>query len=55
MELTYFSVCKRDGGLIVIIYVEWECDRADEFGEEIAEPDCFLGCVGESDVLSFCG
>jgi len=48
-------MCKRDSGLIVIVYVEWEYDRTDEFREEIAEPDCFLGCVGKSNVLSFCG
>jgi len=48
-------MCEGDGKLIVIVYVEWECDRADEFGEEIAEPDCFLGYISKSNVLSFCG
>jgi len=44
-----------DGRLIVIIYVEWKCDRADKFGEKIVEPDCFLGYIDKSNVLGFCG
>jgi len=48
-------MCKGDSRLIVIVYIEWKYNRADEFREEIAEPNCFLGCVGESDILSFCG
>ena len=42
-----------DNRLIVVVYIKWECNRADEFKEKIAEPNCFLGYIGKSNVLSF--
>jgi len=55
MELIWFSICKGNGRLIVIIYIEWEYDRTNEFWEEVVELDCFFGCVDKDNVLSFYG
>jgi len=54
MELTEFGVCKGYGRLIVIVYVEWECNGIDEFREKVAEPDCFFSCIGKGDILGLC-